>query len=123
MVMHMLVQKHSVKNENKLVNCFLFEEIWKNGEIQEYVFLQTRDSQTLYITRLGGDCFCYIPFSLLRRPHQQNVTLDLVTLVLGYFRRKHCESPVKKLFLEVLGNNNINNSNNNNNINNNNNEK
>ena len=73
------------ENENKLANLFYFEEIWKNEEIQEHVFLWTRDSgvanftylQTLYITHFGGDCFCYITFSLLRRSHQQNVTLNL----------------------------------------------
>ena len=90
------------ENENKLANHFYFEKIWKNREIQEHVFPWMRDSRvakfiylkTFYITHLGGDWFCYITFSLLRRPHQQNVTLDL-DYVFGYFQRKHCESLVK----------------------------
>ena len=53
--------------------------------------------QTLYITRLGGDCVCYIPFSLLHRPHQQNVALD-VGYVRGYYRRIHCDSLAKICF-------------------------
>ena len=47
--------------ENKLVNwSFLFSGISKKKEIQEHVFpwARTRELQTLYITRLGGDCLC-----------------------------------------------------------------
>ena len=69
-------------------------ERFKNMYFHERV---TRELQTLYIMRLGGDGFCCIPFSLLRRPHHQNVTLDL-GYVLGYFQKKHCESLVKSCF-------------------------
>ena len=49
------------------------ESKWKNGEIQEHEHV-TRQLQTLYITCLGGGSFCYIPFSLLRRPNNNTAT-------------------------------------------------
>ena len=52
----------------------------------------SRELQTLYITYLDGDYFCSIPFSLLRRPHQQNVTLDL-----GYVRLFSAETLLSRL--------------------------
>ena len=58
----------------------------RDSRVANFMYLQT-----LYIKRLDGDCFCYIPFSLLCQPHQQNVTLD-VGYIRGYFQRKHCES-------------------------------
>ena len=41
------------ENENKLVNFFCFEKIWKNGEIQEHVFPWTwLESCKLYILQV-----------------------------------------------------------------------
>ena len=42
----------------------------------------------------------YHSFSLLHRPHQQNVTLDLgyILIIFKYFQSKHCESLVNSCF-------------------------
>ena len=42
----------------------------------------------------------YHSFSFLRRPHQQNVTLDLgyILIIFKYFQGKHCESLVNICF-------------------------
>ena len=87
---------------------FILKKSGKKGRFKNIYFHEcvTRELQALYVRPLGGDCFCYIPISLL---------LSTLDLVLDYLQRKHCE----KLFLEVLDNNNNSNNNNNNNNNNN----
>ena len=94
------VKKHSLKKMK--INWSTFSILGKSektGRIKNMYFHERviRELLTLHITRLGGDCFCYIPFSLLRRSYQQNFTLDRCH-VLGYFQRKHCKSIMKSYF-------------------------
>ena len=55
---------------------------------------------TFFQTHLGGDCFCSIPFYLLRQPHQQNVTLHFgyVLIVSKHIQIVHYESLVNSCF-------------------------
>ena len=94
------VKKHSLKKMK--INWSTFSILGKSektGRIANMYFHERviRELLILYITRLDGDCFCYIPFSLLRRSYQQNFTLDRCH-VLGYFQRKHCKSLMKSYF-------------------------
>ena len=41
----------------------------RDSTVANFIYLQT-----LYITCLGGGSFCYIPFSLLRRPNNNTAT-------------------------------------------------
>ena len=109
------------ENENKLVNFFCFEKIWKNGEIQEHVFPWTwLESCKLYIFAN----FIYYRFGWWL------LLLYTIFFVVSTSRAKCYSRPwlcpwlfseetlwvaCEKLFLEVLNNNNNNNNNYNNN--------
>ena len=86
------MQKHSLKKMKVNEKTGSSRTCIRYSRVTNIIYLQT-----LYITRLGGDCVCYIPFSLLRRPHQQNVALN-VGYVRGYYRRIHCDSLAKICF-------------------------